>query len=645
MVVVYHAFPNLLPGGFIGVDIFFVISGYLITTIMLLSLQKSEFSLAEFYGRRVRRLFPALITVLIFSLLLGWFVLFPTEYEQLGEHVSKSVIFWQNFELINEVGYFDVESHYKPLLHLWTLSVEEQYYIVWPVILLFFLRFNKHPVYLFAFVFFISLIANIYFAPEYTQETYYHTLTRFWELAAGSLLAVMLVNKKVNSNRLFAVAGGIIIIISALLINGRMVYPGFLAIAPVLGAVLIILANSQLPTYLGLEKLGLISYPLYLWHWILISFVFIYLGRHPSVSALLITVFSSLAFAFLTYKYIEPLRYFRKSTPYLILVLVSIGLVGVYIDKEKGLSGRASVDYLAGLSIQFHRTPAKDSICTQYASSKLKTQLLFDYCRAQNVNLDKLIAIIGDSHAHVLFPGMAEIANKYGYGALLIANSSCPTLIGFMEGRNEKDVKICQDKIKQILKILKEDKRITKVVMATRGPVYIHGEVAGKFTSKSVAESLLAQNKKEKNNLTYDDYFSGYRSTIKKIESMEHINNIYYMIENPELDFLPKEVVPRPYDVFGISANRNTMDRKLYLKRMSVYRWYVENIKFSKLVLLDPIDALCDKDNCMSFKNGKFLYADDDHFSVYGSFYIAKFFEKIIFGSVYSQSNSGLTLD
>ena len=136
LVLFYHAFPEIIPGGFIGVDIFFVISGYLISSIILLSINNNDFLLIEFYARRIRRLFPALITVLLFSLVIGWLILYPEEYEQLGQHVSKSVIFLLNFELINEVGYFDVESHYKPLLNLWTLSVEEQYYLIWPLIML-----------------------------------------------------------------------------------------------------------------------------------------------------------------------------------------------------------------------------------------------------------------------------------------------------------------------------------------------------------------------------------------------------------------------------------------------------------------------------------------------------------------------------
>jgi len=136
LVVIFHAFPEVIPGGFIGVDVFFVISGYLITSIILKSFNKGDFSIKEFYSKRIRRLFPALIVVLFTTIVLGWLVLFPDEFKQLGDHIAHSAIYVLNYVLIGEAGYFDVDTQYKPLMHLWTLAVEEQYYIFWPLFLL-----------------------------------------------------------------------------------------------------------------------------------------------------------------------------------------------------------------------------------------------------------------------------------------------------------------------------------------------------------------------------------------------------------------------------------------------------------------------------------------------------------------------------
>ena len=629
-VVIYHAFPNILPGGFIGVDIFFVISGFLITSIILDSISRGEFSIRDFYSRRIRRLFPALLLVLSFVVIIGWFILFPEEYQQLGKHISKSVIFWLNFELIDEVGYFDVESHYKPLLHLWSLSVEEQYYLLWPLILVFIP--NRHSIYLISIFLVLSLTASIYFSKDYPNESFFHTLTRFWQLASGSLLAILMLNKKLSCSGskayIYMVTGITTIFLGGVLINNNSIYPGFLAIVPVLGALLIITANVQLKHYFGLVKLGLISYPLYLWHWVFISFAYIYLGRKPDDSMLFSIVLLSIVFSYLTYKYVEVLRYKKRSTLYLLAGFVIIGLVGHYIKKEKGLADRSSMQNYSRELVQFEREPARDKECIEHANSILDNKRIFDYCRADNLNKPKLLGIIGDSHAHVLFPGISTLAEKHGYGTLLLANSSCPPLQGFMWGRNEKEITDCKVKIKQIFQILEQDSRIQKVIVTTRGPAYIHGEVEGTFTEDSVERSLAT---KIESKASYKTYFNGFSASMQKLESLKHVKKVLYMLENPELDFLAKEVIPRPYDYFDISVNRDYMDRDLYLKRMSIYRENLNRISYPKLIMLDPIDALCDEEKCHSQIDGKSLYADDDHFSVYGSEYIAQYFQNQIF--------------
>lgn len=640
LVVVYHAFPELLPGGFIGVDVFFVISGYLITSIIFFSINNNDFSLKEFYARRIRRLFPALVTVLLVALGFGWLVLFPEEYQQLGAHVTKSVIFLLNFELINEINYFDVESHYKPLLNLWTLSIEEQYYLFWPLLILFFFKIKKNPSYILVFAFIISLSINIYFVKDYSQKVYYHTLTRFWQLAAGSLLAVWLINHKVLQNtnnsktKIFIGGGGVIIIaIGALWINGQMFYPGFLAIVPVLGAAMIIISNIKLKQYFGFVKLGLISYPLYLWHWVIISFLYIYLGRKPETFVLVLAVLLSLTFAYFTHKYIEQFRYQKSSTPYLISLLIIIGLFGFYLKEKKGLPDRSNMQNYREALQHFKRTPAKDEICLNYSRSFLGDQQTFDYCRADpdiKNKAKKLIAIIGDSHAHVLFPGISKVAHNKGYKTILLANSSCPTLKGFEWGNNNLEIDDCKKKIEEILTIIQKESRIEKVIMATRGPVYINGEIDGILTEENIKKSLsLIKNHK----LTYENYFYGFTNTMQILENISHIKKVFYKLENPELDFLPKETISRPYDFFGISMNRNTISRKLYLQRMSLYRENIFKLSFSKLLVLDPTDALCNDDICYSKVESQFLYADDDHFSEFGSIYIANYFQNIIFNN------------
>ena len=250
-----------------------------------------------------------------------------------------------------------------------------------------------------------------------------------------------------------------------------------------MGTVLIILAHHEHRSWFGIKKIRLISYPLYLWHWPIISLTCIYLGGRPNNIILIMLLFISFVLAYLTYKYIEPIR-FKKSpkiTPTLIAISVIVALSGRYIYKHQGLPDRSNLAYLKDLKIQFFRTPVKDNTCEVYSQEFLNKKGEFYFCRASIQNRKKKLALIGDSHAHVMFPGIKSLAAKYGYDVVLLANTSCPPLINFEWGRNPKEVETCQNSIAQILKIIRKDKEIDTVVIATRGPVYIHGEVKGKF--------------------------------------------------------------------------------------------------------------------------------------------------------------------
>ena len=192
-VVLFHTFPEILPGGFTGVDVFFVISGFLISTILYSNLATGRFSMLDFYGRRIRRIFPALILVLASCYALGWFVLLPDEYAQLGKHMAGGAGFVQNFVLWGESGYFDNAAETKPLLHLWSLGIEEQFYIVWPILLWIGYRLRLNLLSLTLLIAIISFVLNIR-GINITKDltaTFYSPQTRFWELLIGATAAYL----------------------------------------------------------------------------------------------------------------------------------------------------------------------------------------------------------------------------------------------------------------------------------------------------------------------------------------------------------------------------------------------------------------------------------------------------------------------
>ncbi|MBP6089098.1 MAG: acyltransferase, partial [Polaromonas sp.] len=195
LVVVHHAFPKLLPSGFIGVDLFFVISGFLITTIIFQNLERGSFSFLDFYTRRIKRIFPALALVLLACLVYGWFTLLPADYKLLGKHTVAGAAFVSNFAFWNESGYFNGDSKLKPLLHLWSLGIEEQYYIVWPLIAWFAWKKQVNLLKVCLVLLIASLLANIVTVKYNAVAAFFSPATRFWELLVGSVLAYVALHR------------------------------------------------------------------------------------------------------------------------------------------------------------------------------------------------------------------------------------------------------------------------------------------------------------------------------------------------------------------------------------------------------------------------------------------------------------------
>jgi peptidoglycan/LPS O-acetylase OafA/YrhL len=373
-VIGFHAFPAWIRGGFVGVDVFFVISGYLISTILLAGMERGSFSFSQFYIRRIRRILPALIVVLLACMVAGWLVLFSSEYKALGKHVAGSAAFVSNFVLWNEAGYFDKAAETKPLLHIWSLGIEEQFYIVWPLLLYLTWRFRTGTWALLLLLLLGSFVLNVHAAGIDPAADFFSPLTRFWELMAGAVLAYLSLYPAVPqwetrrlsprviswlgaanashaaANNVKAICGLLLIVAAVLMIDGTRGYPGWWALLPVAGTYLMIAAGPD--TWIGdrllatkiLVAVGLISYPLYLWHWPLLSFIRIVNGTAPSAAAASLAILLSFALAWLTYLLVEkPLR-FGKSAPVkaaaLAVAMAAIGLAGYFAYANGGFAFR-----------------------------------------------------------------------------------------------------------------------------------------------------------------------------------------------------------------------------------------------------------------------------------------------------------------
>ncbi|WP_313168255.1 acyltransferase family protein [Massilia oculi] len=317
-VVLYHGWPNYLPGGFIGVDIFFVISGYLITSIILSALEQDRFSILEFYARRVRRIFPALLLVLAATIGFGWFVLLPDEFKQIARHVTAGGLFVSNLLLWNEAGYFDNAGLTKPLLHLWSLGIEEQFYLLWPLMLWLMVKYKTGVLILLCTVFAGSFVANLALTSSDATAAFYSPATRFWELMTGGIGAYLHLRFRDWPGRwaqLGSIYGALLLVAGFAFIGTQDPFPGWRALLPVAGTFLLIMAgprafiNRRLLSMRLVVGTGLISYPLYLWHWPLLSYGFIVHGGKPDFLVRAGLIAAAVLLAILTYRFLElPIR-------------------------------------------------------------------------------------------------------------------------------------------------------------------------------------------------------------------------------------------------------------------------------------------------------------------------------------------------
>lgn len=444
-VILFHSGLNLFPGGFVGVDIFFVISGYLITSILLGDLEAGKFSILKFYERRARRILPALFALIVCAAPFAWLLMTPAQAREFWQSVMSIAVFGSNIFFWLQSGYFDGASELKPLLHTWSLAVEEQYYVLFPPLLALIWRWNRRAVApLLAIAGFASLGLSAWAAQHYEGANFYLTPMRAWELVAGVLCACHLQGKKAASIRvtplyqLFAGIGLALVLYAIFQFNDRMRFPGLSALVPVGGTTLIILFAwsgtwvARLLSLRAMVGIGLISYSAYLWHLPLFAFARLQSVTEPSTPVMLILAAASLVMGWLSWRFVElPFRVARNSfanTRKRVFLASGVGeaaLIGVgalfVLVSPPTYMALAHPAVLKPLDTRAYEPQVAYSPCPGFTADSREA-----ICRRLG-NGPKNVVIWGDSHAVAMSSAAHAVP---GYSIYIIGHWGCPPLIG-----------------------------------------------------------------------------------------------------------------------------------------------------------------------------------------------------------------------
>ena len=625
LVVLFHAFRGWMPGGFIGVDVFFVISGYLISTLILDHLKTDRFTFAGFYAGRFRRLMPALTLVLLCVWGAGWFVLLADEFESLGQHLISGATFTTNFRLWAEAGYFDAVAETKPLLHLWSLGIEEQFYIAWPLLLVFWVKKKLPFSYLVIFGFGASFLANVLSVHKQPVETFYFLPFRFWELMIGCGLACY------ESERdriripgiladLFCVAAVAALIYMAKKFQVGSPFPGVWALVPTLSTLLLLIAGRTgwLPRRILASRpfvlIGKISYPLYLWHWPLLSFAVITgegVATWPLRAGL---VALSILLAWCTWRFVElpvKARLFsssdglRRSRLFIFSGLAAIGItaaLGFVTFQQEGFAFRVRQFDQVQLSLRSGARPEMQSMEDGCALSDSDRKLAF-WCRREQGRIPNA-AIIGDSHAASLFPGLVANAPP-AVSWTLVANPGCPP---FQELAVNEGID-CPRFNRAVLIALEKNREIKTVILTT------------------ARRNLM--------DLDSELVFHGLSVTIGRL--LKAGKRVIFTLDNPTIEPTPRLCVSRPVR-FEHLTNPCRVSKREFLSQTAQYRVMVSRLQrsFPKLTVYDPTPVLCDESYCSALFNGLSMYTDSDHLSDVGANQVGRDLMRQYFGNALS---------
>lgn len=630
-VLFYHAALKPFSGGYIGVDIFFVISGFLITGLIVKDIRSNQFSLVTFYERRIRRIFPAYFTVAVVVGLSGAWLYDANTFKALAESLIASTLSLANILFYSQAGYFDGPSHLKPLLHTWSLSVEEQFYLFLPLILFLIFKYARRwltPILVVLLL--VSLAGSVFVMQTNSDAAFYMAHLRAWELLIGGLIALRPVRLKSLLQEFLAMVGLGLILVCMVLYSENTRFPGLAALAPVLGTALIINAGVNGKPLVGkilsnpvMVFIGKISYSLYLWHWPLLLFGKYIAITGMTISAYLVWGLMTFALSILSWRFVETPFRSKQFLPQSRMFLVTGGIAAfiliaaVVVTLSEGFPARFDKDSWKSAAT-WNTDDEKWIRCLNYIFAHEDEPIDSEVCQLGELSAEPSILLWGDSHGMALASGLDQSARHSGSTIQMMIRNACPPLVGV--GRQDRMPECYQHNL-EVFEYIKSHPEIKTIILASRWTLNALGtRYKNEEGVDVVLMDMTVDNTGQLNTVIFE---AGLIRTIKELTKLDR--KVVLISPIPEVGY----DVPSSYFV----ANRTGRDlnaiiaptREDFLIRNRFILDLLNRMMmdYENIQLIDITDIFCDQQRCDVANGNEPLYKDDHHLSTAGSLMLA----------------------
>lgn len=630
-VVLFHAGLPWITGGFVGVDVFFVISGFLITSILAREITEKKYSIVNFYRRRALRIFPALTAMALAVFIVAYFILTPAEYVELAKSGLAVAVFGSNFYFWKSISYFQSAHAFQPLLHTWSLAIEEQYYLFFPILLRLVSFRRKMIVASLWLVLLTSLALAVLLVPTKPSMAFYLLPTRAWELMLGGLVAIGGLPKASNARSAsIGSALGIVLILCAVITYTRDTpFPGLSALPPTIGTALVIWSGGRgivatLLSHPVAVSVGRASYSIYLWHLPLLAFGLYLTAGHMSLEVALLLCAASVVMGFASLAFIE--QPFRRGGRYrdqmaiaAMLGMVGIACVSALIIKAHGFPrrlGEMDTKIVATVEDKYKH----HAECMTVDQSVVAPE---SACRLGTPKVNPTILLWGDSHAMITATALEQAALRHNAAFSFAADADCPPGIGFeIDPRfdskltSQLSYRYCSQYNERMLKVALMSANIRTIVLSSRWTNWRIGEPANPDEedadvrlrdSAGTARSTL-QNKAK--------WERGFVSLIDRLTSAGKHVVIVGPVPEPTFD-VPHELY---LERFGLIEATHPITRADYLRRhRAILEFFASLANKPRLSFIWPYSALCVDDECPLVDRGNVMFFDQDHLSIYAA--------------------------